>query len=71
MLVSVDPSTEHVYNFILVIIDQLTKELKYILINENLTAEGLVYLFNRYIVAEYGIPKEVIIDRENLFKSVY
>ncbi len=59
------------YDFILVIVDRLTKEPKYILINEDLTAKGLVYLFNQYIIAEYRIPKEVIIDRGILFKLVY
>ena len=49
----------------------MTKEPKYILINKDLTAKSLVYLFNRYVVVEHGIPEEVITDRENLFKLAY
>ena len=68
---SLDPTTGHVYNSILVIVDRLTKESKFIPTNETLSSEGLVYLFNRHVVADHRMPKEIIIDRGVLFTSTY
>ncbi len=68
---SLDPATGHVYDSILVIVDRLTKESKFIPTNETLTAEGLLYLFNRHVVSDHGMPEEVITDRGVLFTSTY
>jgi hypothetical protein len=57
------------YNLILVIIDRLTKYVYFISYKEGLTAEELVYIFNRNIITNYGIPEEIISDRNKLFIS--
>ena len=71
LLALLDPSIGHVYDLILVIIDRLTKEGKFIPINETLTAEGLVYLFKHHVVSDYGMPEEIITDRGALFTLTY
>ncbi len=68
---SLDPSTGHTYDSILVIVCRLTKENKLIPVNETLTQEGLTYLFNKHVVADHGMPEEVITDRGSLFKAAY
>jgi hypothetical protein len=58
-----------VFNSILVIIDRLTKYGYFILYKESLSAEELVYAFNKYIIGNYGISKKIISDRDKLFTS--
>jgi hypothetical protein len=55
------------YDSILVVIDRLTKYAYFILYKEGLTAEELVYTFNRNIIVNYGIPEEIINNRDKLF----
>jgi hypothetical protein len=57
------------YNSILVVTDRLTKYAYFIPYKEGSTAEELAYTFNRNIIANYGIPEEIISDRDKLFTS--
>jgi hypothetical protein len=58
-----------VFDLILIIIDRLTKYGYFISYKESLLAEELVYIFNKYIIGNYEIPKEIISDKDKLFTS--
>jgi hypothetical protein len=58
-----------IYNVILVVIDRLTKYAHFISYKEGLTAEELIYTFNRNIITNHEIPKEIISNRDKLFTS--
>jgi hypothetical protein len=64
---SVKLITEVVFDAILVIIDRLTKYGYFILYKESLSAEKLIYTFNKYIIGNHGILKKIINDRDKLF----
>jgi hypothetical protein len=57
------------YDLILVVINRLTKYAYFIPYKEGSTAEELVYTFNRNIIANHGIPEEIISNRDKLFTS--
>jgi hypothetical protein len=57
------------YNSILIVTDRLIKYAHFIPYKEDLTAEELVYIFNRNIIVNYGIPEEIISNRNKLFTS--
>jgi hypothetical protein len=59
------------YNFILVIIDRLTKYTYMILYLEASTAEDLAYAFLRVIIANHSALEEMISDRNKLFISKF
>jgi hypothetical protein len=59
--------TEIVFDSILVITDRLTKYKYFVSYKESLLAEELVYTFNKHIIGNYGISKEIISDRDKLF----
>jgi hypothetical protein len=58
-----------IYNSILVVTDRLIKYAYFISYKEGSTAEELVYIFNRNIIANYGILEEIISDKNKLFIS--
>ena len=60
-----------VYDSILIVIDRLTKYAYFISYKEELTAENLVYVFNRNVIANYGILKKIISNRDKLFISKF
>jgi hypothetical protein len=57
------------YNSILVVTDRLTKYAYFISYKEGSTVEELIYTFNRNIIANYGIPEEIINNKNKLFIS--
>jgi hypothetical protein len=63
----VKPIIKVVFDSILVIIDRLTKYGYFILYKESLLIEELAYAFNKYIIGNYKISKEIISDRDKLF----
>jgi hypothetical protein len=56
-----------VYDSILVVTDRLIKYAHFILYKEGLTAEDLIYAFNRNVIANYDILEEIISNRDKLF----
>ena len=56
-----------VYDLILVIMNRLIKYRYFILYKEASSAEELAYMFLRVIAANYGLPEEIISDRDKLF----
>jgi hypothetical protein len=72
-IVKLPPSKEVLtgvtYDLILVVTDRLTKYAYFISYKEGLTTEELVYTFNRNIIVNHGILKEIISNRDKLFTS--
>jgi hypothetical protein len=61
--------TKIAYNLILVVTNRLTKYAYFIFYKKGLTAEELIYIFNRNVIANYGILEEIINNRDKLFIS--
>jgi hypothetical protein len=61
--------TEVVFDLILVITDRFTKYKYFISYRESLLTEELVYAFNKYIIRNHEILKEIISNRDKLFTS--
>ncbi len=59
------------YDSILVITDRLTKYGYFLPYKEATSAEDLAYTFLRTIVANHGLPDEIISDRDKLFTSKF
>jgi hypothetical protein len=68
---SKDLLTGVVYDAILVIMERLTKYMILIPYQELSTAEQLAYAFLFYVVANHGIPEEIVSDRDKLFISKF
>jgi hypothetical protein len=66
---SVKPIIRVVFDSILVITDRLTKYGYFILYKESLLAEELAYAFNKHIIGNYEISKEIINNKDKLFTS--
>jgi hypothetical protein len=67
LLLLQDLITKIEYNFILVIINRLTKYTYIIFYLEASTAEDLAYIFLRVIVANHSALEKIISDRNKLF----
>ena len=63
--------TGTVYDTILVINDRLTKLAYFLPYKEASNAEDLAYAFLRTVVADHGLPDEIISDRDKLFNSKF
>ena len=62
------PRSKH-YDAILAIVDRFSKMVKCIPTQTNVTALQLAKLFLRYVVADHGVPKTLITDRDPKFMS--
>jgi hypothetical protein len=69
LLLSRDLITRIEYDFILVVIDRLTKYTYIILYLEASMAENLAYAFLRVVIANYSALEEMISDKNKLFIS--
>jgi hypothetical protein len=67
LLLSQDLIIRVEYDFILVIIDRLTKYIYIILYLKANIAEDLVYIFLRVVVTNYSALEEMISDRDKFF----
>lgn len=68
---SKEPVSGVVYDAILVITDRNTKYAYMLPYLEASTAEDLAYTFLRIVVANHGVPDEIISDRDKLFTSKF
>jgi hypothetical protein len=59
------------HDFILVITDRLTKFGYFLPYRESSIAKELAYIFLRRIVANHGLLKKIILDRDKLFTSKF
>ena len=66
-----EPVTQQYYNTILVVIDKLTKYGKFVPYSEGLTAEELAYAIYKNVVADHGLPTQIITDRDKLVVSKF
>ena len=66
---STDPTTGIEYDAILIITDRLTKYAYFLPWKTTATAEDVAYELIRIIIANHGIPDEIILDRDKLFIS--
>jgi Reverse transcriptase (RNA-dependent DNA polymerase)/RNase H-like domain found in reverse transcriptase/Integrase zinc binding domain/Chromo (CHRromatin Organisation MOdifier) domain len=64
-----DTSSEPQYNSILVIMDRLTKMAKFIPCHTTSTADDVARLFVAHWVSAYGLPDDIVSDRDKLFTS--
>jgi hypothetical protein len=64
-----DPVTQEPYDSILVVTDRFTKFGRFIPYRETWTAEQLARVFVKEVVANHGIPRQLISDRDKLFTS--
>jgi hypothetical protein len=69
LLSSIELITGVVFDSILIITNRLTKYGYFILYKESSLTEELAYAFNKHIIGNHGIPKEIINDRDKLFTS--
>lgn len=60
-----------VYDSILVITDRLTKYGHFVPYKEASNAEELAYVFKKIVIANHGLPEEIISDRDKLFTSKF
>ncbi|KAL0361544.1 UNVERIFIED_CONTAM: Transposon Tf2-11 polyprotein [Sesamum radiatum] len=56
---------------IIVVVDRLSKYATFIAAPEHVTAEGTTHLFFKHIVKYWGLPKDIISDRDSCFTSVF
>ncbi|EIW72393.1 hypothetical protein TREMEDRAFT_26078 [Tremella mesenterica DSM 1558] len=61
----------HGYNSILVVVDRLTKWAIFIPTTTKLTAAGLSELIMDYVVAQHGLPENIVSDRGSKFTSKF
>ncbi|EIW70139.1 hypothetical protein TREMEDRAFT_30259, partial [Tremella mesenterica DSM 1558] len=61
----------HGYNSILVVVDRLTKWAIFIPTTTKLTAAGLSELILDYVVAQHGLPENIVSDRGSKFTSKF
>ena len=59
--------TEVFYNLILIIVNQLVKEVQFISYKKVLNTEELIYIFLRNITALQDLSDKIIFDRDKLF----
>lgn len=65
------PTTPRGYDSILVFVDRLTKYAHFIPTTENLSAKGFARLFVQHIVANHGMPIDIVSDRGALFVNTF
>ena len=59
------------YDNIFVIVDRLIKYAYFIPYKEGSIAKELAYYFLRVVVSNYGLPEELITDKDKLFTSYF
>ena len=66
-----EPRLARLCDTILVIVDQLTKGAKFMLIEETITIEECAYKVTKALVSKHRILEEFITDRDKLFMLKY
>jgi hypothetical protein len=66
---SADPVTKESYDGIMVVVDRFTKYGRFIPYRETWKATDLAHVFVKHVVANHGMPAQLISDRDKLFKS--
>jgi hypothetical protein len=58
-----------IYDSIIIVIDRLTKYTYFISYLKSSLAENLVYIFYKYVMANYRFPQRIINNKDKLFTS--
>jgi hypothetical protein len=66
---SANPVTKESYDGIIVVTDRFTKFGRFIPYCETWTASDLVHVFIKHVVANHGMPEQLVSDRDKLFIS--
>ena len=66
-----EPGSRRLCDTVLVIVCRHTKEAKFVLTEETITAEECAYKVSKALMLEYRIPKEFITNYNKLFTSKY
>jgi hypothetical protein len=66
---SADPVTKESYDGIMVVTDRFTKFGRFIPYRETWTATDLAHVFIKHVVANHGMPEQLVSDRDKLFTS--
>jgi hypothetical protein len=66
---SKDPLTQVKFDSIMVIVDRFTKYAKFVPYLEKSSTEALAYSFTKHIIADHGMPKSIISDRDKWLTS--
>jgi hypothetical protein len=66
---SADPVTKEAYDGIMVVTDRFSKYGRFIPYRETWTAVDLAHVFLKNVVANHGLPEQLISDRDKLFTS--
>ncbi|KAL2248728.1 UNVERIFIED_CONTAM: Transposon Tf2-11 polyprotein [Sesamum indicum] len=56
---------------IIVVVDRLSKYATFIAAPKHVTAEGTAHLFSKHIVKHWGLPKDIVSDRDSRFTGVF
>ncbi|KAL0461173.1 UNVERIFIED_CONTAM: Transposon Ty3-I Gag-Pol polyprotein [Sesamum latifolium] len=56
---------------IIVVVDRLSKYATFIAAPKYVTAEGTAHLFFKHIIKYWGLPKDIVSDRDSRFTSVF
>ncbi|KAL0457790.1 UNVERIFIED_CONTAM: Transposon Ty3-G Gag-Pol polyprotein [Sesamum latifolium] len=56
---------------IIVVVDRLSKYATFIAAPKHVTAEGTAHLFFKHIVKYWGLPKDIVSDRDSRFTGVF
>ncbi|KAL2231996.1 UNVERIFIED_CONTAM: Transposon Tf2-11 polyprotein [Sesamum indicum] len=56
---------------IIVVVDRLSKYATFIAAPKHVTAEGTAHLFYKHIVKHWGLPKDIVSDRDSRFTGVF
>ena len=68
---SKDPLTGVQYDSIFVIVDRFTKYAKFEPYLESSSTDALAYTFTRIIIANHGMPRSIISDRDKWLTSKF
>jgi hypothetical protein len=66
---STDPVTKESYDGIMVVVDRFSKFGRFIPYRETWTATDLAHVFIKNVVANHGLPVQLVTDRDKLFTS--
>jgi hypothetical protein len=66
---SADPVTKESYDGIMVVVDRFSKFGRFIPYRETWTATQLAHVFIKNVVANHGLPVQLVTDRDKLFTS--
>ncbi|KAL0395393.1 UNVERIFIED_CONTAM: Transposon Ty3-I Gag-Pol polyprotein [Sesamum latifolium] len=56
---------------IIVVVDRLSKYATFIAAPKHVTAEGTAHLFFKHIIKYWGLPKDIVSDRDSRFTGVF